>query len=431
MCCKLRSFVIALSAGLLVSCGGGGGGGSSSDAPVVVTDDSHTIITIPVDDGMQNPVSTTFDGSTASVTAFYSQAQIDAIEGLGLVFHVGDQPPNMEGTFVSSPHVMQNTNVPGDQDTIGNLFNDTRIELTNQNNSDLTIDMVLTQTPADGSESTVSVGNNAFISGTGPFFTIYFIAETTELDTGLVTRATITLSGSVTDNGLENLQTAYFLLDDAGDPNNNIIPNNTGRLFIDEDGLAERVFPAAPDSVYSPLFGNAVFEIMFDGGDQVFEDTVPFSVNSLTTNSNGVELLSEESLVVGVDYTCAFIESTGRFLCLYTFESGSQTTLLFGFDEPGRATGVFDFCIVDGTESCDNESVVDRLFNNPDGDVTVTVNPAPIASRLAATPISDEFVFNAQLNQAHHSLVPVNPTVTARSTEGDVYVPYLELLKND
>ena len=179
-----------------------------------------------------------FDGSLPAITNLYSQDQIDAIEALGLTINLGDNPPNIEGTYRMSPGQLQATSVPNDPVQPGAVGFDTNFTFFDQNNSSLTVDLDLVE-----DNGSTSQGSGSFISGSGQLFTVFFVTETTI--GGFVADSTITISGVVNSSGIENLQFAAFALDHRDAPENIFIPENTGRLFIDPDGLSERITATA------------------------------------------------------------------------------------------------------------------------------------------------------------------------------------------
>jgi len=222
---------------ILAACGGSSGDSSpevstqseTASTPIADTPVTDTPVDAPI---MDNPP--VFDGFEASINDLYTPAQVDAIEQIGLVFNLGDQPPNIEGTFRVEPVIVQATTAPEDDGETGFELPAQTYTFSNQNNSTLTVDLLLIE---DSGQTTV--GNGSFISGNDQQFTVYFVSET-NID-GFVADTTITLSAVISGNGIENVQAAGFLLNDRGDPGDVFIPNNAGRLVIDEDGFSERI----------------------------------------------------------------------------------------------------------------------------------------------------------------------------------------------
>lgn len=208
---SIQSVFLATVVLALASCGGGSGDDSSAVVP-------------------------TFDGTRPSIVDLYSQDQIDALEALGLNFNLGDDPPNIEGTFRVEEKVLQASSVPGDN--LSTDFLESSLTFSNQDDFNQTLDF----SELEGVGEASGVGSGSFISGSGQAFTVYFIVDSTIGDQTAET--TVTVSGIMTANGIENLQQANFMLDNGGDTDT-WIPNNTGRLFIDQDGFSERESAAA------------------------------------------------------------------------------------------------------------------------------------------------------------------------------------------
>lgn len=210
--------LVVLATHLLTSCGG-----SSDDDTNVVTLQSG---------------GSAFDGSRPAISDVYSQSQLDALEQIGLVFNLGSQPPDIEGTYRFNNRVLQATSVPGDT---ANEFVSTTITFSNQNNATLTVEY--TSVEDEGVNTGTTTGTGSFISGSGQAFTVYVVSET--IINGSVADSTATISGVISSSGIENIQLAGFMLDNRGDTLT-FIPNDTGRLIIDADGLSQRLSVNAP-----------------------------------------------------------------------------------------------------------------------------------------------------------------------------------------
>lgn len=48
------------------------------------------------------------------------------------------------------------------------------------------------------------------------------------------------ISGTIAEGGITNAQYSLLMLDDDGDPDDILIENSEGRLFVDKDGTAAR-----------------------------------------------------------------------------------------------------------------------------------------------------------------------------------------------
>lgn len=184
----------------------------------------------------------TGEGTKTQIKNWASTDVINAIEGLGFIIHEGTTPPNIEGKYSLNPRILQNTNVPNDF-SIGSTFWELQFELTQQNNSQLTIDF-------DGEEfnngvssgESISVNNpddNSYIIGSGDNFTAFFkVNETKDGQTATLLYA---ISGKKTANGFEAFQQGLMMLDENGTPGSLFIRNNTGRIFSDKDGIVSPI----------------------------------------------------------------------------------------------------------------------------------------------------------------------------------------------
>lgn len=200
-----------------------------------------------------------FDGTVSSVETIYTPEQLDAIQQLGLTLNLGDSPPNIEGNYFFSPVILQASSVPNEPTDIGSEINDASFSVTNQNTTTLTADLFLQELL--GPDQGDTRGTGSFISGSGSLFTIYFVTETDYGD-GALADTSVTISGAISELGIENIQLAAFVLDDRGD--DTFFPSNTGRLLIDGDGLAVRQSVSSSDLTadshaisYSGLFSRS------------------------------------------------------------------------------------------------------------------------------------------------------------------------------
>ena len=78
------------------------------------------------------------------------------------------------------------------------------------------------------------------IIGEGTFFSV-FVKQELEDGNGHTYIGVEAISGDLFDTGIIDFQMANMMLDDRGNPNGNLIPNNTGRLFEDGDTKADKV----------------------------------------------------------------------------------------------------------------------------------------------------------------------------------------------
>jgi len=131
------------------------------------------------------------------------------------------------------------------------------VSFSNQDNANLTIDFSSNSTePVD---NIPALAKGAAISGSGNDFSVYFIGELTTPGGTTFLGADI-YNGTVAELGIENFQRTVLVFDDQGDPADEIIPNNSGFLVIDNDGLAEEISDAEVMELLSADLSDA-----FDG----------------------------------------------------------------------------------------------------------------------------------------------------------------------
>lgn len=171
-----------------------------------------------------------FDGSMEDIIDFAGSELLDSIVGMGMVIHPGNNPPNIEGKFLEE-HILESSNVPNER-RLGERFPDFDMEFTNQRG--LKVDFYAEE---DISQSNTTIGEGSLISGEGDVFSV-FLKVKSEID-GKIAEGIIIISGKMVFEGIYDYKFANFMLDNHGHESR-FIPNNTGRIFVDEDGLVER-----------------------------------------------------------------------------------------------------------------------------------------------------------------------------------------------
>ena len=165
---------------------------------------------------------------------------LETLRQMGIKINEGTKPPVFEGIYWLSPLVMTETEVPDDYAEIGDIFADYNIKLYNQDNKKLTISLDSKGYDDYGNVITTSIGQDgAFISGKGNFFTVYVITDGKNTQNSSRFRMLEVYSGEHTSSGIKNLQNAILMMDNYGNVNDDLIPDNTGRAFKDQDGFSE------------------------------------------------------------------------------------------------------------------------------------------------------------------------------------------------
>lgn len=171
---------------------------------------------------------TDFDGSMQDIKEFVGSELLDTIVDMGMVINPGNKPPNIEGKYLMSPTILENSNVPSDYP--GMIFNDLLLEFSRQNG--LEIEFTGEQV------SSSSVGKGSFISGSGKDFSVFLNAITVREGQPNEMEQIFVFSGTVATEGIHDLQLAFFMVENNG--NSGVIDNGQGRIFMDGDGFSER-----------------------------------------------------------------------------------------------------------------------------------------------------------------------------------------------
>ena len=179
------------------------------------------------------------DGLTEDIHNIIPEEYIETLKELGLEIYGGNNPPFIEGSYLTAP--MQK--VRANFFEWGSPTYNAEITFYNQNFSNLTIQMDSRTFNKKGfvdnsDESAEGIG--AFIVGRDNFFSIFM--ESITLDVyGHTTEVVSVISGELVEGGIRNYQTAGIMVNDHGDPRNIYIENGQGRLWKDGDGFSERI----------------------------------------------------------------------------------------------------------------------------------------------------------------------------------------------
>lgn len=168
--------------------------------------------------------------SEAKIESFVTPELLTAMKDLGFEVNAGNNPPNVEGTYEVSPMEMTDTSVPND---FSFFFSPLTFTFFNQQEDGNSIEFK----GENGNETGKGLGS--LIAGDGNKFTVFLKVESTHDagDTAINIRA---ISGEISETGIVDFQMGAFMLDNHGNPEENWIPNNTGRVFKDGDAFSPR-----------------------------------------------------------------------------------------------------------------------------------------------------------------------------------------------
>src|SRR5690554_222422 len=172
-----------------------------------------------------------FDGSQSSIETLLGGAVLDSLIDLGMEIHYGSRPPIVEGQYRIDPTVLEASSVPGDW--IGMTYNSVNFSFSNQNPENLQVTFDAQEDLGYDHE-----GSGSFISGNDNSFSVFLVNES-ELGDGYIGETIFVITGTIVENGLTDFQIALYMVDNAGHIGS--IPNDTGRIFIDGDGLVAKL----------------------------------------------------------------------------------------------------------------------------------------------------------------------------------------------
>jgi len=177
-----------------------------------------------------NQVTVEANGLTASINNLVPEYIIEEMKSLGMPIYTGDSPPkNLDNSYLATPIILKGSNIS--RDIIGFKFPDLYLKLYNQNNNLLTIKINYLNGNSTGN------GIGSFIVGNFSSFSIF--SEIISTYEGETSKQIFVYSGTIANDGIENLHIALFMIDNNG--NSNLIKNGGGRVFYDSSNLSETV----------------------------------------------------------------------------------------------------------------------------------------------------------------------------------------------
>lgn len=147
-------------------------------------------------------------------------------------FYKGDNPPVIEGEYVSSPHKLVYDSHSGKDESDNIQFGDYCFAFNRDSDSTLTFCAIESEQTINGRELTVM--------GHDDYFTMYFIGEGST--NGISFRKSYLISGRRTDEGIADFYYAFIMLDKGSDPYDELMDINDYRVIKDGNDLAGNWF---------------------------------------------------------------------------------------------------------------------------------------------------------------------------------------------
>lgn len=186
------------------------------------------------------------NGLTEDINNLVPEYIVDELKRLGMPVNTGFTPPTVNGIYNITQFILKNSNITNDWAN-GTRFNDVRVRLYDQNNSNLTIkyeDANINYTT--GVVTSTSTGTSAYIVGNGNLFTV-FVRVISTRSTGETAELVFIISGTMSGLNVNNMHWANFMLNNNG--HSVYMSNGSGRVFYDLDGVSEKVGSLTPSEI--------------------------------------------------------------------------------------------------------------------------------------------------------------------------------------
>ncbi|KAF0200028.1 MAG: hypothetical protein FD170_3822 [Bacteroidetes bacterium] len=189
-------------------------------------------------DKKEEPSKVQENGLTAEINNLVPDSILNTMVSLGMPVNGGATPPNIAASYLASPFILKESNVPSDYP--GLTFANYRVTFYDQNNDNLSIKMNYLNGPESGT------GLGGFIVGTNNSFTVF--TEVNSTYSGYEASLVQVISGTLTPTGIEDFFYANFMLDNFGNPGGVWIANGEGCVIYDSDGFSEKVTVSKSDN---------------------------------------------------------------------------------------------------------------------------------------------------------------------------------------
>jgi hypothetical protein len=164
------------------------------------------------------------------------QKYLDTLKNLGLLINEGINPPNIEGIYFVTPHILAKSNIPNDYQ-IGFQFLDSKLKLSKQNNANFGIEVLGKNYIAPNDTSVVTA-----ISGNANNFTVYGKVKSTHANGVDYVIFGLIISGIKEGNYIKNLKTGIINIDESHAGTTGwFILEGQARIVYDQDKSSEPI----------------------------------------------------------------------------------------------------------------------------------------------------------------------------------------------
>lgn len=173
-----------------------------------------------------------YEGLSKNIQKIVPQAILDSLAAKGLVINRGDKPPQLSNAIVVSPMKLLSPYGPEDGYEKGRVINNYYYKMYDQDNvGNIKYDYY------NSNYQDVGKGKGSFIAGDKDYFTIF--SEDKGTTSGVDYTTLAVMSGKKTADGIVDFQYAFVIKEKSETIDYNLIPVETGRIWIDGDFLSE------------------------------------------------------------------------------------------------------------------------------------------------------------------------------------------------
>jgi hypothetical protein len=175
-------------------------------------------------------------GITPEIREMVPDSVLSTLRSLKMPLNLGETPPNIEGTFLASPFVLNSSNRKGDLP--GQVFSNYQVTFYEIADAEPRLKMNYTNGPESG------YGVESLISGKNQDFTVF--ARLVAVYNGYPAELLHIVSGTLMENGVRDLFFASVVMDNYENPGHVWLENGQCRVCFDSDGFSPMVTSPQP-----------------------------------------------------------------------------------------------------------------------------------------------------------------------------------------
>ncbi|MFO7617256.1 MAG: hypothetical protein R6V75_08385 [Bacteroidales bacterium] len=175
-------------------------------------------------------------GLTEEIREMVPDSVLSTLGSLKMPLNLGDTPPDIEGTFLASPFVLNASNRKGDLP--GQVFSNYQVTFYEIADAEPRLKMNYTNGPESG------YGVESLISGKNQDFTVF--ARLVANYNGYPADLLHIVSGTLVENGVRDLFFASVVMNNFDNPGRVWLENGQCRVCFDSDSFSPMITPPIP-----------------------------------------------------------------------------------------------------------------------------------------------------------------------------------------